>query len=81
MRSEIVEGKKKESKFPKLMVNREANLVILVTEQNKSSFSGKTVYTGMAVHVNEESCYRIGEFNSDWTDFEDFHGTIKLSNY
>lgn len=57
--------------FPKLMINRRCNLVILFTEKG----SGTVVYC-------ETNDNHIGEFDARWSTglFADFYGDINIRN-
>ena len=72
MKSQIVEvGSKKVLGYPKLMQGTESNVIVFFTEKRK----------GIIVNGNREED-ELGWYYENWNMdfFQDFNGTIKLSN-
>jgi len=72
MKSNKIEREvKKKEEYPKLMKSTVTGLVLLMTKEGE----GLVVFT-------EKTSRKIGEYDDGWDmrNFEDFNGTIELSN-
>lgn len=58
--------------YPKLMINKTLNTIVLFTRSCE----------GTVVHVNGNSCHKLGFFATDWdmSEFNFYPGIITLSN-
>lgn len=71
MEIEVNNKTEKELPFPKLMIDKTTNLIVLFSKYEE----GMVIYRG-------ESHFLTGYFDDGWNGkaFEDFRGEIKLSN-
>ena len=76
IKTTVNEAKKIIPSLPFLVINKESEQIILVTQEENSYFVGTIVSQG------NQQCFPVGYHSSYWTkeNLEPFYGTISLSN-
>lgn len=75
MKVTINETEKEDLEFPKLMIARNTNFIILAVDKSDKDFIGGVV-------ISESEYYPVGYIYHSWNiyDFQDFKGSITLEN-